>query len=143
MPVRYHISPELNIVLYICEGLTTGSEYFDAAETASHDALRQWGMVTIVDLFAAEVDFHLQDLRRVVEFTDSLAQRGLEPEPVIALTHSKGILLAGEALKLFPSKLPVKFDVLDTVDDLIDAYGYAGHRQEFLSFYNECKQKKN
>ncbi len=33
MPVRYNISPELNIILYLGEGLVTGSDLFNTAAT--------------------------------------------------------------------------------------------------------------
>ena len=41
MPIRYRINPELNIILFIGEGLMTGSEYFKAQELAELDEHRK------------------------------------------------------------------------------------------------------
>lgn len=123
----------------IGEGLVTGDEYFNAAEKASKDALRTWGMVTIIDILSAEADFELQDMRRAIEFNNQLSQKGLAPEPVAALTNSKGIFLIGETLKMLPSKIPIKFDTFNTLDDLITSLGLSEHRQEIIAFYNRCK----
>ncbi len=139
MPFHYHIHPALNIILMIGEGLVTGDEYFNAAEKASKDALRTWGMVTIIDILSAEADFELQDMRRAIEFNNQLSQKGLAPEPVAALTNSKGIFLIGETLKMLPSKIPIKFDTFNTLDDLITSLGLSEHRQEIIAFYNRCK----
>jgi hypothetical protein len=139
MPFRYHINSELNIILIIGEGLVTGSEYFKVAEIASQDKLRKWGMVTIVDLLSAELDFELKDIRRVIEFTNNLTLKGFEPEEVAALASSKGIHLIGETLKLLSGNVPVKISVFTTLDELISSLGLSEHKQELVSFYNRCK----
>lgn len=139
MTFRYHIHPELNIILMVGEGLVTGDEYFNTAEKASKDALRTWGMITIIDILSAEADFELKDMRRAIEFNNQLSQQGLAPEPVAALTNSKSIFLIGETLKMLPSKTPIKFDTFNTLDDLITSLGLSEHRQAITAFYNRCK----
>lgn len=139
MAIRYYINPELNLILYIGDKIVTGSEYFKAAETAAHDKLRKWGMVTIIDILSAETDFDLQDIKRAIAFNDKLPEYGMEPEEVIALTQSKGVRLIGETLKLLPSITPVKFEVVGTLDELITLLNMQEYRHEFISFYNACK----
>ncbi len=141
MPVRYFINPELNIILFIGEGLLTGSEYFKAAETASHEKLRKWGMVTIVDVLTIETDFEVQDMKYAIEFANKLPQQGLEPEPIVVLTNSKGIQIIADTIKLLPSKVAIKFDVFNTIDDAISFLGFSEKKQEFISFYNLCKSR--
>jgi len=142
MPIHYHINPELNLILFIGEGLVTGSDYFKTAEIASQDKLRKWGMVTIVDLLSAETDFELQDMRFAIEFTNSLSRKSLEPEQVIAITSSKAIKLISDSLKLLPSKVPIKLDLVETIDELISFLGITEQRQDFLIFYESCKNGK-
>ena len=139
MPIRYYISPELNIILFIGKGLITGSEYFKAAETASQDKLRKWGMVTVIDVLSAEIDFDLQDIKRAIAFNNALPENGLEPEQVIALTESKSMHFVGEAMKALSNMIPIKFEVVDTLDELISLLQISEHKQEFFSFYNKCK----
>ena len=139
MPIRYYINPELNIILFIAKELITGSEYFKAAETASQDKLRKWGMVTVIDVLSAEIDFDLQDIKRAIAFNNALPENGLEPEQVIALTESKSMHFVGEAMKALSNKIPIKFEVVGTLDELISLLKISEHKQEFISFYNKCK----
>ncbi len=142
MPIRFTISPELNIILYIGEGLMTGSEFFKAANLAEHDERRKWGMITIVDVLSAGLDFELEDMQLVINYTNNLPKKGLEPEQYVVLTHSKGIRLIGDTIKMLSSEVPIKFDVFSTLDDLISSLVFSEHKQEFIQFYNESKLGK-
>ena len=139
MTIRYYINPDLNIILYVGEKIVTGSEYFQAAKTASQDKLRKWGMVTIIDVLSAEVDFELKDMRFAIDINDNLSEKGLEPEEVAILTHSKGIRLIADTIKLLPSNSAIKLEVFNTVEDLISSLGFSEQKQEFLEFYNKHK----
>ena len=139
MAIRYYINPELNIILFVGKETVTGSEYFQAAEAASQDKLRKWGMVTIIDVLSVETDFDLQDIKRAIAFNDKLPEKGFEPERVIALTASKGMHFVGEAMKALSNKIPIKFEVVSTLDELISLLKLSERKQEFISFYNKCK----
>ena len=139
MTIRYYINPDLNIILYIGEKIVTGSEYFQAAKTASQDKLRKWGMVTIIDVLSAEVDFELKDMRFAIDINDNLSEKGLESEEVAVLSHSKGIRLIADTLKLLSSNSAIKLEVFNTVEDLISSLGFSEQEQEFLEFYNKHK----
>ena len=121
----------------IGKGIVTGSEYFQAAEAASQDKLRKWGMATIIDVFSAEADFDLKDMRFAIDFNDKLSEKGLEPERVAILTRSKGIRLIIDTMKLLPSNLPIKIEVFNTVEDLVSSLGFSEQKQEFIEFYNK------
>ena len=53
MSVSYNISPELNIILYVCEGLVSGSDLFNTAEIIFKDKRYKYGMVILIDLLSA------------------------------------------------------------------------------------------
>ena len=142
MPIRYCISPELNIILYIGEELMTGSEYFNAAGLAYLDERRKWGMITIVDILSVETDFDLEDMHHAIDFSKNLPQKGLEPEQVVLLTNSKGISLISNAIKMMSNTIAIKLDVVNTLDDLTSLLGFSERKQEFIQFYNECKFRK-
>lgn len=141
MSIRHYINPEFNLILFIGEGLVTGSDYFKTAEIAFQDKLRKWGMVTIVDLLSCETDFELQDMRFAIEFTNSLSRKMLEPEQVIALTSSKAIRLITDSLKLMPSKVPIKLDLFNAIDEMIVFLNISDRKQEFMIFYDQCKNE--
>ena len=91
MPVRYHISSELNIILYVCEGLVSGSDLFNTAGITFKDKRYKYGMLLLIDLLSATLDFELQDLRRAITETNATKEKGLEPEQIIILSRSTGI----------------------------------------------------
>lgn len=138
MPIRYYINSELGVILYVGIGTVTGTQYFEAAEKAFNDRCRKWGMVTVIDVLNADTDFELHDVRRAIELINRLPHGGLEPEQVVALTRSKGIRLISDTMKLMPSKVPIKFDVLAHISELIAFLGLSDREREFMSFYNEC-----
>jgi hypothetical protein len=139
MSIRYYINPELNIILFVGKEIVTGSEYFRAANMAAQDKLRKWGMVTIIDILSMETDFELQDLKHAIAINNTLPEKGLEPEQVIALTESKGMHFVGEAMKALSNKIPIKFEVASTLDEVISLLNIPERKQEFISFYNKCK----
>jgi len=141
MPIKYFINTEFNIILFIGNQILTGVEYFKAANQAYHDEKRKWGMTTIIDVLSAEADFEVNDMHIAIKFANELAKKGVKPEPVIILTYSKGIRLATEAIKLLPSKVPIVVDVVSNIDDLISALGFSERREEFLTFYGNCKKE--
>ena len=143
MPFRYYINPAFNVILLVGQDIVTGAEYFDTANAASQDKLRTWGMVTVIDILAVETDFDLQDIKRAIAFNDTLPKAGLEPERVIAFTVSRGMHFIGETFKLLPSKIPLKFEVVSTLEELISLLGISERKQEFISFYYECKADAN
>ena len=96
-------------------------------------------MVTVIDVFSAETDFELKDMRFAIDFNDKLSEKGLEPEEVAILTHSKGIRLIADTIKLLPSNSAIKLEVFNTVEDLISSLGFSEQKQEFLEFYNKHK----
>src|SRR5690349_19157547 len=116
MPVSYSISSELNIIIYVCEGLVTGSDLFKTAGIIFKDERYKYGMVLLIDLLSATLDFELHDLRRVITETNATKEKGLEPEQIIILSQSTGIELACKTLNLLSSKDAMKLSAFDTLE---------------------------
>lgn len=139
MPIRYCINPELNMILYIGEGVVTAAEYFKTANTASQDLRRRWGMVTVVDMLSAEEDFDLQDIRRAIDLGKGYLEQGLKLESVIVLSYSTGIRLVADAVKMMSVDVQLDFEVFTSIEEMIGALGYSDCKQEVVSFYERCK----
>ena len=143
MSIRYNISPELNLLIYICKGLITPAEFFELANTSFHDTRRKNGMMIVIDILSAGVDFELKDIQHIIDLTNDMAEQGLEPESTAILTQSKGMHILGEAMKLFPTKAKLKISMFYTLDDVITSFGLSEFRQEVIQFWEESKSPVN
>ncbi len=139
MSVNYNISSELNLIIYPCKGLITGSELLKTARLAYLDKRRRYGMVSIIDLLSAKVDFDLQDLKQFISWENELKTNGFEPEKIVILTQNKGIRLTNEALNLMSSKVILNLNVFDSLENAIASLGLSESLQEILQFWKESK----
>jgi hypothetical protein len=139
MPVRYNISLELNIILYVCEGLVTGSDLFKTAGVIFQDKRYKYGMLLLIDLLSATLDFELHDLRRVITETNAIKEQGLEPEQIVILSRSPGIELACKTLNLLSSKDAMKLSAFHTLEQALISLDLTTHQQEIIQFWQESK----
>ena len=139
MPVRYNISSELNIILYVCDGLVTGSDLFKTAGIIFKDKRYKYGMLLLIDLLSATLDFELQDLRRAITETNATKEKGLEPEQIIILSLSTGIHLACKTLNLLSSKDAMKLGAFQTLEQALIALDLTTHQQEIIQFWQDSK----
>lgn len=139
MPVSYNISAELNIIIYVCKGSVTGSELFQTAGVTFKDKRYKYGMVLLIDLLSATLDFELQDLRRVITETDATKEKGLAPEQIIILSRSTGIHLTCKALNLLSSHGAIKLSAFHTLEEALIFLNFTSHQQEIIQFLQESK----
>ncbi len=139
MPVSYNISSELNIIIYICKELVTGSDLFKTAGITFKDKRYKYGMVLLIDLLSATLDFELQDLRRVITETNATKEKGLEPEQIIILSRSTGIHLACKTLNLMSSKDAIKLSAFHTLEQALISLDLTMDQQEIIQFWQESK----
>lgn len=142
MTVRYNISPELNMVIYICSGEVTGSEILKTADIAYLDKRRRHGMITVTDLFDAEVDFELDDLKSFLHWTEAMKGRGFEPEQIVMLTQNKGLILTCNALNLLSVDIVLKLSAFYSLDEAIAALNLLDSQDEIIQFWKESKLSK-
>jgi len=137
--VRYNISSELNIIIYVCEGLVTGSDLFKTAGIIFKDERYKYGMVLLIDLLAATLDFELQDLRRAITETNATKEKGLEPEQIIILSQNASIHLVCETLNLLSSKDAMRLSAFYTLERALTNLDLTTHQQEIIQFWHESK----
>ncbi len=139
MSLRYKISPELNMILYIGEGYSTPSEFFALEEAAFLKRPRQRGMITVVDALDLSTSFDLNDIRRFIDNIRGLAKNGVEPGPYIMLTRDQGLHLLADAAQLLAGNVDLKARMYHTLQDVIVALGLSDHAEEVIQLWNECK----
>jgi hypothetical protein len=139
MPVSYNISSELNIIIYVCKGLVTGSDLFKTAGIIFKDKRYKYGMVLLIDLLSATLDFELEDLRRVITETNATKEKGLKPEQIIILSQSRGVHLSCETLNLMSSNNAMKLSAFHTLEQALISLDLTMHQQEIIQFCQESK----
>ena len=98
MPISFDISPELDLIIYICTGIITGAEYFKIEDLARLDPRMGNKTKTIIDCFSAELDLLMDDLFVVVRRNREVRQKGREVGKVAVLTRSTSLKFLGDTL---------------------------------------------
>ena len=127
------------MIIYSCNGLITGSELLKTARLAYVDKRRKYGMISIIDLLSAKVDFDLQDLHQFISWVNELKANGLEPEQIVILTQNKGLHLTSEALNFMSSKVTLKLSAFDSLENAIASLGISEFLHEILQLCAENK----
>ena len=135
MPIRYDISPTLNMLIFVCKGPVTAAEFFQTADMIFFDARRKPGLITIVDLFSAMENFHLQDIYDAIKRMEKSKVRGFEAGPIVLLSRSTGIHVLADTFQLLPSKAGFKMKAFHTMEDAIKWLDCLELKQEIIEFW--------
>ena len=106
MPIKYHIHPEADLILYICTGTISALEFFKVAEQAGFDPHYRNGMKIIIDFFSADLETTISDLRLAIAENKKVTQRGQALGQTAVITKSSGLKFLGDALKLMSDSMP-------------------------------------
>jgi len=139
MSLRYKISPELNMILYVGKGSASPSEFFALEEAAFRNHPRQRGMITLVDALELSTCFDLNDIHRFIGNIDTMTKNGMEPGAYFMLTKDRGLHLLAEAAKLIAGQLDLKARMFYTLQEAIVALGVSEREEEIIQLWNECK----
>jgi hypothetical protein len=139
MPLRYKVSPELNMVLYIGDGFLKPSHFFDLEKTIFLEYPRPPGIITLVDLLDASTYFELDDIHHFIDHIKGMTKGGLEPGPYFMLTNDRGLHLLVHAADLMAGKFDLKAGTYHTLHDAITALGLSDREQEVIQLWNACK----
>jgi hypothetical protein len=139
MPIHYDINSELNFILYVCGGLITGSDFFSVAEEAMKDKRRKHGMLVIIDCQAADMVIDLADLHRTIDWMKRTRINHLDVNHIVVLTKSKWLILLRDTLRLMSKSEKFEFDVLHTIDDVVDILELADQKEKVMDFWNSAR----
>jgi hypothetical protein len=137
MPIRYNISPELNIVIYTCRGTITAAEVFKTADMVVGDKRCKPGLITILDLLFAVENIHLKDIYEAIERVEKNVEKGFMFGPIVLLSRSRGIHILAETIRMLQKKTPFKINASHTMEDAIVSLGLLERRQEIIQFWHE------
>jgi hypothetical protein len=139
MSLCYKVSPELNMVLYIGEGLLRPSDFFVLEEAVFLENHRQHDMITLVDALDITTYFELEDIHRFIDNILNTAKNGIKPGPYVMITQDQGIHVLAKAVELMAGTVDLKIKVCDTLEDAITGLGLSDHKQEIIQLWKECK----
>ena len=139
MPVHYNISPELDMILFVCKGLIKGPEIFGVADLLRDDPRFHYGMLVVVDLFAAADEFELEDILVGIGRMNETTKKGYKCANIVLLSVSTGMNLLVDALQL-SSEVPLNITVCPSLDQAIDRLGMSRSRADIVKFWEENRE---
>ena len=140
MAIHYSINPKFDLIIYVCKGLITASEFFKIQDLAALEKdYKKSGMTSIIDLFLASADFELEDLRHVINYAK---RTGFEYGKTVILTRNKAVHLTVNALNLMSNGIDLKIASSDSMESALTSIGFSKDIQEIIQFWNESKSFK-
>lgn len=137
LPVHYDISPNLNLVLYICTETVSTVKFFEAGDRAALDPRLNPKANVIIDFYLAELDVSVPDLRFALEKMKETKQRGQEVRTSV-LTKSTSLKFLGDALSLMSVESPFDFSIFNTEKDAIHWLNLP--QEETLQYWIETRK---
>ncbi len=138
MPIHYDISPELNLVLYVCTGAVNAAKFFTVGDMVAVDPRYKGGMKIIIDFFYAELDITPHDLRFAIQKFRESKQQGQAVGQTAVLTRSSGLKFMGDALKLMSPDSSPDFGIFNSEEDAIRWLGLPS--QNTRQFWDETRE---
>lgn len=99
MPITYDIFPELNLIIYVCTGVITPTEFFKVGDEVLQDSRSQGKMKVILDFFNAEIETTVSDIQLAISKNNEAKQKGKEVGQTAVYTQSTAMKFLGEALR--------------------------------------------
>lgn len=137
MPVHYDISPNLNLVVYICTETVTAVKFFKTGDEVALDPRFQPKMNVIIDFYLTELELSTSDLRFALEKMKETKQNGQEVRTAV-LTKSTSLKFLGDALHLMQTESPFDFGIFNTEKDAMRWLGL--DEEEALLFWTETRK---
>lgn len=131
MTTRYTILPELNLILYVCEGVITREEFYSVQEEVIHHKDDVPHMISILDLTRASLDFNLDDMKYAIEWSRTKIEQGHKFGPMAIITLDKGIKLVVDTLNLMSTKVDMDIKAFGSIEQAI-AYLGLDHQQQIV-----------
>lgn len=119
MPVSFDIFPELNLVIYVCTGLITPTEFFKVGDEVALDPRLSANMNIILDFFLADLETTVSDLYFAIRKNQEARESGHEPGETAVLTRSTALRHLGESLRYLSLDSITHFGIFHTEQDVI------------------------
>jgi hypothetical protein len=123
MPVIYNIFPELNLVIYVCTGVVTPTDFFKVGDQVLLDPRLQNKTKVIIDFSNADLDTSVSDLQLAIHKYKEAKQMGKEVGQTAVLTTNAGLRHLGEAITLLSLDTISNFSIFHNEFDAIHWLG--------------------
>ena len=139
MPVHYHISPELKLVIYICRGSVRGADIFKASDRVFRDKRRVPSLRTIIDFLSATENVQLGELQEAVRRIESSAEQGFAPGPIVILSQSRNMQILVDTINLMTHKVTFQINMVSSLEAAISLLGLSESKEEIVRFWQESE----
>jgi hypothetical protein len=140
MPVTYNIFPELDLIIYVCTGEVTPTEFFKVGDEVIQDSRTKENMKVILDFFNAELDTSVSDIQLAIFKNKEAKQKGKEVGQTAVHTQSTAMKFLGEALR------QISFDSINNFSifhNQYDAIRWLGLQEESVITLWEAMTKQS
>lgn len=141
MAIYYNISPQLNILIYVCTGVFTGATFFETGDKVNLDPRFTLGMKVIIDIDRAEIEASVSDLHLAVAKNKQIKESGKEMGQTAVYTQSTSLKFLGNALRMFSPEAPTNFGIYHDKLEAIRWLGYSETEQDVLIFWDSIGWK--
>lgn len=141
MPILYDISPEINLLIYICTETLNGVKFFETADKAVQDPYYRPQMKMIIDISTAEIDTSVSDMRLAIEKNKILMAGGQKLGLVAVYTQSTSLKFLADALKIMSPDAPSTFSLCSNKRDAISWLGLSELEKEVVQFWDAASAK--
>lgn len=139
MPVTYNIFPELDLVIYVCVGTVTPTEFFKVGDQVLLDPRLKDKTKVILDLFNADLDTSVSDIHLAI-FKNKEAQKlGKEVGQTAVYTRSTSLRFLGETLRHLSFETVTNFSIFHNQYDAIQWLGLS--EEEVLNAWAELEKQ--
>lgn len=119
MSVTYDVFPELNLIIYVCTGVVTPTEFFKTGDEVLRDPRTSGKMKIILDFFNAEIETSVSDIHLAILKNKEAKLLGKEVGQTAVYTQSTALKFLGEALRQISFDTVTNFSIFHTHHDAI------------------------
>lgn len=139
MPFHYDISEELNLVVYVGAGTVNAKDFFNTGDEVAGDSRLRPRMRIIIDVTLCAFEVYPGDFKLVTQKFNESKQRGQEVGHTAVVSHSTGLKLLNDAIKLIMHETSLDTGIFHTEADAIRWHGLP--EEAALPFWMQVREQ--
>ena len=137
MAVRYNISPTLNMILFVCEGPVTASNFLEVTKQIQADNRFRDGMMLLFDLLHIGDQFEIEAIQEESRQQGGLLGTTYQPTKILVLSTSTGLSLMAGNMQQVSNKYASRTVICYSLSQVIDSLELGKSREAIDQFWEE------
>ena len=139
MPFNYEISEDLNLLIYVGVGTVNAKDFFKTGDEVAGDSRLRPRMKIIIDVTLCEFEVYPGDFKLVAQKFNESKQRGQEVGRTAVVSHSTGLKLLNDAIKLIMYETSLDTRIFHTEADALRWHGLP--EETALPFWMQVRER--